>query len=50
MTRNSGSSGGRIDKLEIQNNVFNGVKSENDLLKNLTNVGKRKVKNNRISR
>ena len=50
LTRNNGSSGGRIDKLEIQNNVFKGVKNENDLFKNVTNVGKRKVKSNRISR
>lgn len=50
MTRSHGNSGGRIDKLEIQNNVFKGVKNENDLFKNVTNVGKRKVKSNRISR
>lgn len=40
----------RIDKLEIRNNVFKGVKSESDMLKNATNVKKRKVSNNRISR
>lgn len=50
LTRSHGSSGGRIDKLEIQNNVFKGVKSESDMLKNVTNVGKRKVKSNRSSR
>ena len=50
LTRNNGSSGGRIDKLEIQNNVFKGVKNENDLFKNVTHVGKRKVKKNSISR
>ena len=50
LTRSHGSSGGRIDKLEVQNNVFKGVKSESDMLKNVTNAGKRKVKSNRISR
>ena len=50
LTRSHGSSGGRIDKLEIQNNVFKGVKSESDMLKNVTNAGKRKVKSNRSSR
>lgn len=50
LTRSHGSSGGRIDKLEVQNNVFKGVKSESDMLKNVTNVGKRKVKSNRSSR
>ena len=50
MTRGSGNSGGRIERLEVQNNVFKGVKNENDLFKNVTNVKKRKVKSNRISR
>ena len=50
MTRNSGKSSGRIERLEIQNNVFKGVKNENDMFKNVTNVGKRKVKKNSISR
>ena len=50
LTRNNGSSGGRIDNLEIQNNVFNGITSEKDMFKNVTNVGKRKIKSNRISR
>ena len=50
LTRNHGSSGGRIDKLEIQNNVFKGVKNENDMFRNVTNVGKRKIKKNSISR
>lgn len=46
----NGKSNGRIDQLEIQNNVFKGVKSENDMLKNATSVGKRKIKSNRITR
>ena len=49
-TRSSGSSNGRIDQLEMQNNVIKGVNSETDMLKSLTNVGKRKVKRNSISR
>ena len=40
----------RIDKLEIKNNVFKGVKSESEMLKNATNVRKRKISNNSISR
>ena len=50
LTRSHGNKGGRIDKLEIQNNVFNGIKSEADMLKNVTNVGKRKVRSNTIKR
>lgn len=49
-TRSSGSSNGRIDQLEMQNNVIKGVNSETDMLKSLTNVGKRKLKRNSISR
>ena len=36
----------RFDQLEISNNVFHGVKSEQEMLKNMKNVGKRKVKAN----
>lgn len=50
LTRKNGKAGGRFDKLEIKSNVFKGVKSENDMLKNVTNVSKRKVNSNRYSR
>ena len=40
----------RFDKLEIKNNVFKGIKSEADMLKIVTNVGKRKVNSNTIKR
>lgn len=50
MTRGNKSCCERFDKLEIQNNVFKGIKNETDMLKNVINVGKRKVKSNRISR
>ena len=40
----------RFDRLEVNNNIFRGVKSEQDLFQNITNVKKRKVRNNRISR
>ena len=50
MTRNSGTSSGRIDKLEIQNNVFKGVLNENDMFKNLPKVKKRTVRSNKLSR
>lgn len=40
----------RFDHLEVNNNIFKGVKSEQDLFQNITNVKKRKVRNNRISR
>lgn len=40
----------RFDKLELKGNVFKGVKSESDMLRNVTNVKKRKVSSNRISR
>ena len=38
----------RFDRLEVRNNSFQGVKSETDLFKNMTNIGKRQVKNNRF--
>lgn len=50
MTRGSDNNSRRIDRLDVQNNVFHGVKSENDLFKDVTNVGKRKIKSNSISR
>ena len=40
----------RFDKLEVTNNVLKGVKNEAELLRNITNVNKRKVRNNTISR
>ena len=40
----------RFDKLEVKNNVIKGVKNEQEMLKNVTNVGKRKLSNNRLSR
>jgi hypothetical protein len=40
----------RFDRLEVTNNVLKGVKNETELLKNITNVNKRKVRNNRITR
>ena len=40
----------RFDRLEVSGNVFKGVKDEKDLFHHVTNVGKRKVKSNRISR
>lgn len=40
----------RFDKLEVRDNVIRGIKSESDLFRNVTNVKKRKVSNNRISR
>lgn len=40
----------RFDRLEVNNNVFKGVNSEQEMLKNITNVKKRKMRNNRISR
>lgn len=38
----------RFDRLEVKNNKFTGVKNEYELLKNISNVGKRKVSNNII--
>lgn len=38
----------RFDKLEVKNNIFKGVKSEQDLLKHITNTGKRSIKGNSI--
>lgn len=40
----------RFDRLEVNNNVFKGVNSEQEMLKNITNAKKRKVRNNRITR
>ncbi len=40
----------RFECLEVQNNVFRGVKNEQEMFKNVTNVGKRKVRSNRIYR
>ena len=40
----------RFDQLEIKGNKFKGVNSEKDLLRNITNVRKRKVSSNTISR
>ena len=40
----------KFDKLEIQNNVFRGVKGEQDLFRNVNRVSKRKVSHNAISR
>lgn len=36
----------RFQRLEITNNVFHGVKGEQEMLKNIRNIGKRKVKAN----
>ena len=38
----------RFDRLEVKNNTFKGVNTESDLLKYMTNVGKRQVKSNKI--
>lgn len=40
----------RFDRLEVVNNVLRGVKGEKDLFKNITNVKKRTVRNNTITR
>ena len=40
----------RFDKLELKGNVFKGVKSESDMLRNITNVKKRKISSNRTTR
>lgn len=40
----------RFDLLEIKGNKFKGVNSEKDLLRNITNVRKRKVSSNSINR
>ena len=40
----------KFDKLEVQNNIFRGVKSEQDMLRNVTNVKKRRVSHNSISK
>ena len=40
----------RFDRLEVMNNTIRGVDSEKELFKNVTNVKKRKVKTNQITR
>ena len=40
----------RFDLLEVKGNKIKGVKSESDMFRNVTNVRKRKVNSNRISR
>ena len=40
----------RFERLEMKGNKFKGVKNESDLLRNVTNVRKRKVSSNAISR
>ena len=39
----------RFDRLEVRNNVFRGVRSEQELFKHVTRVNKRKINANRIS-
>ncbi|MBO7610175.1 MAG: hypothetical protein J6S96_08250 [Muribaculaceae bacterium] len=38
----------RFEKLEVKNNVFQGVKSEQDMFKKMTNVKKRSIRSNTI--
>ena len=40
----------RFERLEVSNNVFKGVKNEEELLRNMTNVKKRTVRNNIVKR
>lgn len=40
----------RFDYLEVKNNVFRGVKNEQDLFKHMTNVKKRSLRSNSIKR
>ena len=40
----------RFDQLELKGNVFKGVRNESDMLRNVTNVKKRKVNSNKYSR
>ena len=40
----------RFNKLEVKNNNFKGVNSERDLFRNVTNVKKRNVSSNKITR
>ena len=40
----------RFNRLEVKNNIIRGVNSEQDMFKNVTNVGKRKVSSNAVSR
>ena len=40
----------RFDRLEVRGNIFKGVRNENEMFRNVTNVRKRNVSSNRISR
>ena len=40
----------KFKKLEVKNNVFRGVKNENDLFKHMTNVDKRTIRSNTVKR
>lgn len=40
----------RFDLLEVKGNTIKGIKSESDMFRNVTNVRKRKVSSNRLSR
>ena len=40
----------RFDRLEVKNNIFRGIRSERELFDNVTNVGKRTVHSNTITR
>jgi hypothetical protein len=40
----------RFERLEVQGNIFKGVRNEKEMFRNVTNVRKRTVKSNRISR
>ena len=40
----------RFERLEVKNNIFRGVRNEREMFKNVTNVSKRKVRNNTITR
>ena len=40
----------RFERLEVRNNIFRGVRSEQELFKNVTNVKKRTVRSNQITR
>ena len=46
---NSSTKSMRFDRLEVTNNTLRGVNGEQDLLKNMTNVGKRTIQRNTIS-
>ena len=40
----------RFERLEVQGNIFKGVRNEKEMFRNVTNVRKRTVRSNRISR